>query len=59
MACVSPLTGYRSRFVNPKTGKRSIVFSPSDGFKDLEVTVPCGRCFGCRLEHSRQWAARS
>lgn len=58
MACTSPITGYRSRFVNPKTGKRAIVFSPSDGFKDMEVTVPCGRCLGCRLEHSRQWAVR-
>jgi hypothetical protein len=24
----------------------------------MEVTVPCGRCIGCRLEHSRQWAVR-
>lgn len=22
------------------------------------VTVPCGQCFGCRLERSRQWAVR-
>jgi hypothetical protein len=58
MACVAPLTGWRSKFVNPKTGKRSIVFSPNDGYKDMEVTVPCGRCHGCRLEHSRQWAVR-
>lgn len=26
---------------------------PSEG-----VTVPCGRCIGCRLERSRQWAIR-
>ena len=24
----------------------------------MEVTVPCGRCTSCRLEHSRQWAVR-
>lgn len=24
----------------------------------LEHSVPCGRCIGCRLEHSRQWAVR-
>lgn len=23
-----------------------------------EMSLPCGRCSGCRLEHSRQWAAR-
>lgn len=57
MPCTSPLTGWRSKFVN-KTGKRSIVFNINDGYKDLEVTVPCGRCTSCRLEHSRQWAVR-
>ena len=57
MPCYKPLTGYRSRKVNP-SGKRSIVFNPNDGFVDMEVTVPCGRCIGCRLEYSRQWAIR-
>lgn len=23
------------------------------------VEIPCGRCLGCRLEHSRQWANRN
>ena len=58
MACFAPLTGYRSRYINPKTGKRAIVFSTSEGYIDQEVQVPCGRCTGCRLEHSRQWAVR-
>lgn len=40
------------------SGKRSIVFDPSEGFRDLPVTVPCGQCIGCRLEYSRQWAVR-
>lgn len=34
------------------------MFSKSKGFSDLPVTVPCGRCRGCRLEYSRQWAIR-
>jgi hypothetical protein len=58
MPCYKPLTGYRSKFVNPKTGKRAVVFSPNDGYTDMQVTVPCGRCIGCRLEYSRQWAVR-
>ena len=57
MPCYKPLTGWRSRFVN-ESGKRSIVFNPDQGFKDMEVTVPCGRCRGCRLDYSRQWALR-
>lgn len=34
------------------------MFSPSAGFADLPVEVPCGQCIGCRLERSRQWAMR-
>ena len=58
MPCVKPLKGYRSKFVNPKTGKRSIVFNANDGYKDLPVDVPCGQCWSCRLSHSREWAIR-
>lgn len=57
MPCFRPIKGYRSRIVN-ETGKRSIVFNPSHGFNDQPVNLPCGRCIGCRLERSRQWAIR-
>lgn len=57
MPCYYPLTGYRSRSVNA-SGKRSIVFNVHQGFKDLELQVPCGQCIGCRLERSRQMAIR-
>lgn len=59
MPCYRPLVGYRSRKVNPKTGKRSIVFNPREGFTELHVNLPCGQCIGCRLEHSRQNAVRA
>jgi len=55
--CYHPLKGYRSKTVNP-SGKRSIVFNPKEGFYDLPVDIPCGRCDGCKLERSRQWAVR-
>jgi hypothetical protein len=57
MPCYKPIQGYRSKYLS-KNGKRPIVFSPNSGFKDMPVTVPCGRCIGCRLEYSRQWAVR-
>lgn len=57
MPCHFPLKGWRAKRVNP-SGKRSLVFNPKDGFRDLEVTVPCGQCVDCRLEYSRQWAIR-
>lgn len=31
---------------------------PKRGFADLRVTVACGRCIGCRLDRSRDWATR-
>lgn len=57
MACYYPITGYKSKLVNP-SGKRGIVFNKRDGFEDLPVTINCGQCVGCRLEKSRQWAIR-
>lgn len=57
MSCYFPLHGFRARTRNP-SGKRSIVFSKSEGFVDQPVVVPCGQCIGCRLERSRQWAIR-
>lgn len=57
MACYFPLEGWRSREINP-TGKRSIVFNPTQGFADMPITLSCGKCIGCRLERSRQWAIR-
>jgi hypothetical protein len=57
MPCYHPLTGYRARYLT-KNGKRPIVFNASQGFQDLPIEVPCGRCIGCRLDYSRQWAVR-
>lgn len=57
MPCYHPLTAYKSRHVLP-SGKRAVTFSLRDGFRDLEVKIPCGQCIGCRLERSRQWAVR-
>lgn len=57
MPCYSPLEGYRGR-MRSRSGKRPIVFSAAEGFVDMPVSVPCGQCFGCRLESARQWAMR-
>lgn len=58
MPCFHPLKGYRSREVNPRTGRRSIVFNRKDGYEDLPVEVRCGQCTGCRLDRSKEWAVR-
>lgn len=57
MACTRPMAAWYSREVNP-SGKRSIVFKPTEGYANMQLTLPCGQCISCRLEHSRQWAVR-
>ena len=52
LVCYSPLVGYRVRVGDP------LSFSRREGEKGEPVNVPCGRCVGCRLERSRQWAMR-
>lgn len=59
MTCFHPLKGYRSREINPETGKRSIVFRSSDALVEgSSVLLPCGQCGGCRTDRARQWAVR-
>uniref|UniRef100_A0AB39A395 Replication-associated protein ORF2/G2P domain-containing protein n=1 Tax=Chlamydiamicrovirus sp. TaxID=2832664 RepID=A0AB39A395_9VIRU len=58
MPCYHPIRAYRSKEGRNKNGKWPIVFSRSQGYQDLPVEIPCGRCIGCRLEKSRQWAIR-
>ena len=55
--CYHPLKGYRSK-EGKVNGKWAVTFNPKQGYTDLQVTVPCGQCVGCRLERSRQWAMR-
>jgi hypothetical protein len=49
MACYHPLLAYRSE------GK--ITFNKPFPFAK-GFNLPCGQCWGCRLEYSRQWAVR-
>jgi len=59
MPCFHPLHGFYADKINPETGKRPVYFNPKKGVRlDWPVTLPCGRCLGCRLERSRQWAVR-
>lgn len=58
MACHAPLRAWYSKEYN-KNGKRPLVFNPALAAEpDQELEIGCGRCAGCRLERSRQWAMR-
>lgn len=59
MPCYKPLHGYYNR------ATRKMHFCVIDHLEVAqyhdaieEMSVPCGRCIGCRLEYSRKWAIR-
>lgn len=56
MPCYHPIPRWLAKNRN-ESGKRSLV-GFSEGFKDRQASIPCGRCIGCRLERARQWALR-
>lgn len=70
MACYNPLLGIPYPASHPKFGQFRIVGKATDSHiveyatdpqtgQYLEgVRIPCGRCIGCRLDKSREWATR-
>lgn len=58
MPCYHPITAWRPLHADIN-GKRALRFGAEHKFPNHEkVEVSCGKCIGCRLEHSRQWALR-
>lgn len=57
MPCYAPITAWYSRDVGV-SGKRGITFRRDFAYSPASIKLPCGKCVGCRLEKSRQWAVR-
>lgn len=55
MPCYGPLTAYRPR---SDSGDTRLVFDKRKGETGIPIKIPCGKCIGCKLEHSRRWAVR-
>lgn len=64
MSCYHPLSAVRSRHATDADGKnyfRIIPYADEKKWNPEEwelLRVPCGKCIGCRLDYSRQWADR-
>ena len=61
MACYYPMEAVRFYDGTVKVTGASASDFHSAKYKDLVkefLQVPCGKCIGCRLEYSRQWAIR-
>lgn len=57
MACYKPLKAWKSCAPKPD-GKHIILFGKVQDFNFERIELPCGRCIGCRLNYSKQWAIR-
>jgi len=56
--CFHPIKAFRST-LKGSGGKALITFNPLKAINShVPMTVPCGKCIGCRLDRSKQWAAR-
>lgn len=55
MPCFGPLTAYRPR---SDSGDNRLVFRKTESETGIGIKIPCGKCAGCKLEASRQWAVR-
>lgn len=55
MPCYGPLTAYRPR---SDSADKRLVFKKTDAETGIAIKIPCGKCPGCKLEMSRQWAVR-
>lgn len=61
MACYHPMFGIRTgeKTINGKDVIKIVGAFKPVGVPDWKIVlIPCGRCIGCRLEYSRQWANR-
>lgn len=59
VTCFHPVKAYRSREISPTTGRYGVTFNPVKGLVEgSSLSVPCGRCIGCRIDRSRAWAVR-
>lgn len=58
MACSNPIAGWFSQKKNP-TGKRSIVFNIKEGYVDMPVQIPCGKCITCKADQALMWSVRA
>ncbi len=57
MPCFHPIQAIKTHAKKPN-GKSTMLFKSLDTSLGELIELPCGRCIGCRLERSRQWAIR-
>lgn len=58
MTCFYPMVCFQAALPDDR-GMRPVSFKrPRQGADMRQITLPCGRCSGCRLEKAQAWAVR-
>lgn len=57
MSCSSPIAAWQLA-KRGDSGKRIISFKPRGLLSESRISLPCGKCIGCKMERSRGWAIR-
>jgi len=59
MACFQPLNAYLNYGEKTENGRSVIVFKLQETSPLFEnVKLPCGKCIGCQIQKSKDWATR-
>lgn len=56
MTCYKPIQGYLT--TDAQGNKKFKADKDYSNAQNEQMQVPCGRCYGCRLEQARNWAVR-
>jgi len=57
VGCLNPVEGWRSRQPNDN-GKYPVTFSRATADVEQELSLPCGKCPGCRKDKAEAWGLR-
>nr|WAE43327.1 MAG: replication initiator protein [Microviridae sp.] len=58
MSCYHPLRAWRISTGPDSSGVWPITFNPQNASENQPISLPCGKCIGCRFDRSRIWAIR-
>lgn len=58
MSCYHPKTAWMKKYDHSGKPLFKIPIDYTDKIKWKEITIPCGKCIGCRLDYSKEWATR-
>lgn len=67
MSCYNPIMAWPDDHLKTKNGKPYLHFAGNfdgkdDSFEMIKqgtmITIPCGKCIGCKLDYARNWADR-